>query len=286
MNKKDKLPVWTDEQIEEFSKHIIPLKCEVVVGVDEMTDFGVGKPILCGADMHPGLGCREKFEWGGTHGLQGNSQKNMKFRDMTPPRYEGALVVQDDGALTLPDDYKPHPVTDGGVGSGGARRLADGDSGRRKLVVVDGAIAGAVLGFLPKKFVHLYEQLCDRSYGERRLDASGSMRTQDDGGGRSQAHKSKGRTSSGQVDKTLVASTQGKTKNHAEISMKDERAVDFRRLIDRRLRRLARDIEEFLSGGEVLRAGKRRCGGRCRKIGEPDWLYCPRCGGPMQEEES
>jgi hypothetical protein len=239
---------------------------------------GVGKPILCGKSLHPGLGCREKFEWGGSHGFDGDLQKNMTFRDVLPS--VSGLTLDD---LDQVGGYKPHPVSDGGVGSGGKRTLAEGDSGRRKLIVVDGEIAGAVLAFLPKKFVWFYEQLVDLGYGEKRVDG-GSGRRRDDVG-RSSGLKATGRLSSGHVDKTLTAATAGKTKNHAEIQFKNEKAVDFRRLVDRRLRRLAREIEEFLvEGSGKLRSGKRKCGGRCKKIGDPDWVYCPRCGGPMQEE--
>lgn len=272
-------PGWTDEQIEKFSKHIIPMRCTVTVGVVKgLAGDPDGGQIRCGQDMHPGLGCREKFEWGGSHGFEGDPRRGMTFRSevTVPPATENAA------SLTIPDDYKPHPVSDGGVGSGGRRRLDEGDSGKRRRVVVDGEIAGAVLGFLPKKFVHLYEQLCDNAYGERRLDGSSATR-RDTGGGRATAKRGSGRLNSGQVDKTLVASTGGKTKNHAEIAMKSEAAVDFRRLVDRRLRRLAREIEDFLRGDEAVKAGRRKCGGRCRKIGDADWIYCARCGGPMQE---
>lgn len=276
---------------------IQPIRCQVVVEVREDGEHrrdGAGTPVRCGKPLLGNFGCLEKFQWGGSHGFEGDPRKNMVFRDLTPPRYEGDLELREDGSLTvprkdgspagleMPEGYEPHPVLDGGVGSGGSRRLKDGDSGRRKLVVVDGEIAGAVLAFLPKKFVFVYEELCDAAYGERRLDASGSMAAPE--GGRQKAKKTSGRISSSAVDKTLAAGAGGKSRNTAEIQFKNEQAVDFRRLIDRKLRRIAREIEEFFAGGvENLKAGSRKCSGKCRKIGDPDWLFCARCGGPMEE---
>lgn len=275
-----KMPEYPPELIAKFAEMIIPQRCGVVIEVRDDGEYrrdDQGTPIRCGKPLHPALGCVEKFAWGGTHKFEGQPQKNMVFRDIEflPP------TPSDTAGLEMPEGYEPHPVLDGGVGSGGPRRLAEGDSGRRKLVVVDGEIAGAVLAFLPKKFVLFYELLADLAYGERRLDASGAMAPPE--GGRQKVKKTSGRTSTSQGDKTLAAGTGGKSKNHAEIQFKNERAVDFRRLVDRKLRRIAREIEEFLTAGDGLRSGKRRCSGRCGKIGEPDWQYCARCGGPMME---
>lgn len=290
------MPEFPPELIAKFAEMMIPQRCGVVIEVRQDGEYrrdDQGTPIRCGKPLHPALGCVEKFAWGGTHKFEGQPQKNMVFRDLTPPRYSGPVDVQPDGSLTvprkdgspagleMPEGYESHPVLDGGVGSGGPRRLAEGDSGRRKLVVVDGEIAGAVLAFLPKKFVAMYEQLCDAAYGERRLDASGAMAPPE--GGRQKVKKTSGRVSSSQTDRTLAAGAGGKSRNTSEIQFKDERAVDFRRLIDRKLRRIAREIEEFFVGGEGLRAGKRKCAGKCRKIGEPEWMFCARCGGPMEE---
>lgn len=277
------------ESFPEFQKLIAtageviqPIRCQVVVEVREGGEYrrdGDGTPVRCGKPLLGNFGCLEKFQWGGSHGFEGDPRKNMVFRDLEllPP------TPSDAAGLSMPEGYEPHPVLDGGVGSGGKRRLADGDSGRRKLVVIDGEIAGAVLAFLPKKFVFFYELLADLAYGERRLDASGAMAAPE--GGRQKVKKTSGRTSTSQGDKTLAAGTGGKSKNHAEIQFKNERAVDFRRLVDRKLRRIAREIEEFLTEGDgsSLKSGKRRCSGRCGKIGEPDWQYCARCGGPMME---
>lgn len=273
-----KLSPETRAMLEKAATMVQPIRCTLVVGVDESAMDGVGKPILCGKPMLGEFGCPEKFDWGGRHGNEGNPQRDMKFADFSvidalPPATGSSLNLDGLEEVNQGRGYVAHPVTDGGVGSGG----------RRKIVIVDGEIAGAVLGFLPKKFVVCYEGLLDKAYGERRLDASGSMGG-DKGEGRVKARKTSGRTSSSSVDKTLAASGGGKDRNRAEIAFKNERAVDFRRLVDRRLRRIARDIEEFFAGDDgELRSGKRRCNGRCRKIGDSDWIYCARCGGPMQE---
>ena len=290
----DKLSPEVQAMLEKVASQIIPLRCTLVVGVDETVDFGVGKPILCGEPLHSGLGCRKKFSWGGTHGFEGDPTKNMKFADLSESvdlsssrRSSTLSGLNLDGLEDVNQGrgYVPHPVTDGGVGSGGRRRLDERDSGVRRRVVLDGDASSAILRFLPDSFVLFYSGLVDRSYGERRLDASGSM-APPTGSPRVKAKKSSGRTNSGSVERTLVATGgSGKEKNRSEIGFKDEDSVDYRKKIDRRLRRIAREIEEFLAGGngESLKSGKRKCGGRCRKIGDPEWLFCPRCGGPMIE---
>lgn len=72
--------------------------------------------------------------------------------------------------------------------------------------------------------------------------------------------------------------------------MGDERAWAFKRKIDKRLRRIAKEIhveldklERGVGGPEPL---ARRCAGKCGRFGEPTWHFCANCGGPMREVEA
>lgn len=60
-----------------------------------------------------------------------------------------------------------------------------------------------------------------------------------------------------------------------------EKAMEERARVDRRLRKIARDIKSWYSGGAF--SSNRICDGQCKKIGDGEWNYCPRCGGRMRE---
>lgn len=60
--------------------------------------------------------------------------------------------------------------------------------------------------------------------------------------------------------------------------IKDERTFEFKRKIDKRIRRLAKEIDSYMRG---MRAGEdeegRRCWS-CQKFMEEGWIFCPACG--------
>lgn len=74
-------------------------------------------------------------------------------------------------------------------------------------------------------------------------------------------------------------------KKLAGASTKDtissDMALNQLRKVDRRLRTLAREMAMFL-GGEQRRGTVRRCS-TCKRYGDVEWLYCPRCAAPMEE---
>jgi hypothetical protein len=70
----------------------------------------------------------------------------------------------------------------------------------------------------------------------------------------------------------------GKTSN----ALRNEKLLREKGKIDKRLRKIAREIEAMLIG-EVYVEIQRRCGGHCGRLGQGDWLFCPNCGSPMQE---
>jgi hypothetical protein len=70
----------------------------------------------------------------------------------------------------------------------------------------------------------------------------------------------------------------GKTSN----ALRNERLLREKGKIDKRLRKMAREIEAILLG-EGMKDDVRRCAGRCKRIGQEDWLFCPNCSGPMED---
>jgi len=89
---------------------------------------------------------------------------------------------------------------------------------------------------------------------------------------------------------TRVSTGQTETRGGAKGSRKSGGSKDFIRSeaafneksrIDRKLRKLTREIKAWLRDSHEARDDVRRCT-VCRKFGEPEWLYCPRDGKPME----
>jgi hypothetical protein len=96
------------------------------------------------------------------------------------------------------------------------------------------------------------------------------------------------RTSSGKADRVVGQSSGPKQKTVGKTArtLRDEKAWDFKKRIDKDLRRLAAKIRAFEEGSRLESSGHRVCTGRCKKYGDMDWTYCARCGGPMREIEN
>lgn len=89
---------------------------------------------------------------------------------------------------------------------------------------------------------------------------------------------------------TRISSGQTETRGPAKGSRKsggskdfirDERAFAFKGKMDRKLRKLAREIRAWLNDSGETRYDVRRCS-VCRQFGDPEWLYCPKDGKPME----
>lgn len=79
-----------------------------------------------------------------------------------------------------------------------------------------------------------------------------------------------------------VAATSVKQVGKTARTMRDERFFRLKVKIDKRLRGIAREVLASLNATD-LNSCLRVCSGRCKKIGDSEWIYCPRCGGPMAE---
>jgi hypothetical protein len=203
-------------------------------------------------------------------------------------------------SLKVPDGYASHAVGDGGVGGPKDKRESERldrkveTDGVRKREIVRLADSRhglsldelmMVLRYLPKGFLGLYMALIDRGVGERAL-GSGS------GAGNGLAVQDSGRSVAGlgQVSSGVVQKRGGAKKGkkpsggNSSIQFKSQPAIDERGRIDRKLRTVGRQMAAFMAD-DVSDVARRVCGGKCKKIGESDWLFCPRCGGPMIEQD-
>lgn len=79
---------------------------------------------------------------------------------------------------------------------------------------------------------------------------------------------------------TRGVAKQGSRKYSSSVKtiIKNERALDLKRKVDKRLRKLAKDIYVELEGGEIEEQVK--CWS-CHKLAQREWKYCPRCGDSL-----
>lgn len=74
-----------------------------------------------------------------------------------------------------------------------------------------------------------------------------------------------------------------KTVGKTSKFLRDERAFRLKQRMDKRLRAMAREMMAFMDGKEIRAAVSRVCTGKCKKLGDAEWMFCARCGGPMRD---
>lgn len=137
-----------------------------------------------------------------------------------------------------------------------------------------------VLGrWMPRDFVTWYVALVLRITG-----SSGNGGVDDTiipGVGR--AYGGMGSQSSASSESLKLGS--GKKDAKSQVLLRSEWASVVKEGVDRRLRKIGRELKNKLDDNPSLvnKSERRRCSGRCGKFGESDWVYCARCGGPMRE---
>lgn len=118
----------------------------------------------------------------------------------------------------------------------------------------------------PSLFREAYEKLHLRSY----QSASSPSMTSDRG---MAVYGKKGKFASGKP-----------SGDSSRAVIRDRRLWEYKRRVDKKLRKLAGEIELQLSGYSGDRTEQKRCTA-CKKLGEDDWSYCPRCGGKMEFDD-
>lgn len=110
--------------------------------------------------------------------------------------------------------------------------------------------------YFPETFVERYEELLDLIFGASRgFGQPGKMDL---------AGKGKGSA----IGDNYITSDGG---------IKSEKAIHYRRFVDRRLRELSRDIRAWLDGVERNKKLTKNCT-VCGKFVSPTWLFCSWCG--------
>lgn len=136
------------------------------------------------------------------------------------------------------------------------------------------AVAAEVLLLLPAEFLTAYEVL----YLEVWQGSGGGVRVGDPEGETPRA--TRWRTSTNQTETRGTASTKGRGSTSKGLGIKSTRAAATKEWADRKLRKIAREIQMRMSDedGRV-----RRCAGRCKRLAEDTWNYCPNCGAQTEE---
>lgn len=162
--------------------------------------------------------------------------------------------------MQMPDDYRPHPVTDTVF----ARPAVEYSSHPVE------SIWDVVAEFFPKDFLNLYEQLIEMEFSNLGRSVPTDPNSIPGTGTGTGAH-----TRSEQPD---VRSVHRAPVFGPNDPIRHEQAGVTRARVDRKLRKLTREMRLWLSsaspGGTI-----HRCNGRCKRIAEPDWKFCPNCGG-------
>jgi hypothetical protein len=98
-------------------------------------------------------------------------------------------------------------------------------------------------------------------------------------------HRVKGpRTSTGQSEAMSGTGAKRAVNVSQGGVVKSERWLALKGRVDRKLRKVAREIMEEMQGGTGRLKTVRRCVG-CKKYGESDWSWCPFDGKRMEEVE-
>lgn len=137
-------------------------------------------------------------------------------------------------------------------------------------------VAREVLMMLPRDFVDMYEALFLRAFQGH----DGTAQPPPDGGVmRAHGRGTRTRVTSSQTE--TIPSAHPSTSGTRAIGVASEVALEMKSRVDRKLRVIARSLRRSLNDIDDGSVRYRRCVGKCGKIGEADWNWCPRCGSPM-----
>lgn len=156
-------------------------------------------------------------------------------------------------------------------------------------------IALAVLYLLPKDFRDAYEALYHRalkvegdkgareSWVEKTEKGLGTGEYERAGGVGKASGARVSRLKEGETLGQMGGASGGKTYKRA-WTIADEKALEMKSRVDKRLRKMARELRGFLEDAEDREEGRgaeeqRQCKGKsCKKWVDAGWKYCPWCG--------
>ena len=139
-------------------------------------------------------------------------------------------------------------------------------------------------GHIPENLVTMYEALWVKTYGSAAgyIGDPNSLTPEKAGGNQMKMGGSDER-----VHRGVARSKAGGGNAARKAIIKDERAFEFKRKMDKRMRRMASEIEEWIRsskvmGVDVIEGGSGevsvpRCEG-CQSFVDREWRFCARCG--------
>jgi hypothetical protein len=133
---------------------------------------------------------------------------------------------------------------------------------------------------LPDSFTNAYELLFIRIYG------SGGASVQDADTVTAPARRITRLSTSATETRGAAKSGGRKQGVSTKTVVRDNRALAAKEAVDRKLRRIARELSASLSGRDDVPAIVRRCTGpSCRKWAEDGWVWCPWCRSATEDVE-
>lgn len=123
--------------------------------------------------------------------------------------------------------------------------------------------------FLPQGLVEAYETLYIRAYGSDAPYLGDPISIHGSG------KALRGRIKTSETEKRAGAFQKKKLSASRTSIIQDQKAFDIKDKIDKKLRRVSREIYSLLNNQETV---VRSVCSKCRRLGEPEWKYCPACG--------
>ena len=171
--------------------------------------------------------------------------------------------------------YAREEVIDKVIEDARAEGYAKGREDQRIAGKVPLALMSDELRMMPDVLVDAYAALC----AEALSDGTEGMRGEDV---RVPPRLRPWRTSSSQTEVRGLAKAGGKKGPRGGPSIKNAKLLALKSSVDRKLRKIARQIQTDLAGG--LSSPPRKCS-RCGRFGEDNWNWCPWDGAAMQSED-
>lgn len=145
-------------------------------------------------------------------------------------------------------------------------------------------VADVLVRYLPSTFVTWYSALIDECTGPGTGYAGTGRGVGDENSIYGLGRKTGGMGSVKSVSSESLNLNSRSPSSSGKSLLASEKASVKRAQVDRKLRKIAREMQVFIEErGKKDKNAVRQCSGKCRKFGEADWVYCARCGSPMRE---
>jgi len=127
----------------------------------------------------------------------------------------------------------------------------------------------------PSAFLEAYELLYVETYG------SGAI-VQDDNHIHGTGKAQRGRTKSSDIETRGGAVQKKKLSASQKNVIKSQRAFNQKTKIDKRLRKMGKEIFEYLNKESTQKVDYYLRCSKCKKHAEDEWQFCPRCGATTE----